>query len=108
MTRIFANEFALWCSLANIVAILAVGALPSLIWLDLIRSDKAVSGYEPGHDYNPRQLWRMHRLTFPKSRKRFLLCISFGIVFVAQITNTLMVANDHMDNKLLHLISRGR
>jgi hypothetical protein len=108
MTRIFAAELGLFCSLAFIVAVLAVAVLSSLITLELIRSDKAISGYEFGQGYKQRQLWRMHRLAFPRSKKRFLLYISFGIVLLAVITNTVLHANDLMDNKVLHLISRTK
>jgi hypothetical protein len=107
MTRIFAAELGLFCSVAFMVALLAVAVLSSLIMLELIRSDKAVSGRESGHG-SIRGQWRMHRLTFPRSRKRFLLYISFGIVLVAQITNTVLFANDLMNNNLLHLIPQVR
>lgn len=108
MTRIFAADLGLLCSLAVMVAALALGVLSSLITLELIRSDKAASGYEFGHAYNLKLLRRMHKFVFPKSRKRCLLYISFGIFLVALITNTVFSANDLMNNNLLHLISKTK
>jgi hypothetical protein len=108
MTRIFAADLALWCSIATMVASLSATALGSLIWLELIRSDKSVSGYEVGHGYNPEELRRMHKLAFPMSKKRLLLYISFGIMLGSGIVDTAMYANDLMDNNLLHLISRTK
>ena len=46
----------------------------------------------------------MHKLAFPRSKKRLLLHISFGIVLISGIVETAMNANDLMNNNLLHLI----
>jgi hypothetical protein len=104
MTRIFAADLGLWCSLAAMVALIGVIVLSSLISLELIRSDKAISGYEPGSFYDPGQSRRMHRLAFPRSKKRALRYVLFGILVVAYITYNVLFANDLMNNNLLHLI----
>jgi hypothetical protein len=86
------------------VALIGVGILSSLISLELIRSDKAISGYESGHFYDLGQLRRMHKLAFPKSKKRVLRHFLIGTLLVAFITYNVLFANDLMNNNLLHLI----
>lgn len=104
MTRIFAADLALWCSLAVMVALIGVIVLSSLISLELIRIDKSILGYEPGRFYDTGQLRRMHKLAFPRSKKRVLRYVSFGVLLAAFITENVLFANDLMNNNLLHLI----
>ena len=104
MTRIFAADLGLWCSLAAMVALIGVIVLSSLISLELIRSDKAISGYEPGRFFDQGQSRRMHKLAFPRSKKRVLRYVLIGILLVAFITYNVLFANDLINNNLLHLI----
>jgi hypothetical protein len=106
MTRIFATDIELFCSLGFTVALFAEIVLSSLTRLELIRSDRAVSGYESGHRYNAWQLQRMHKLAFPRSGKRCLLYIFIGITLLTSIPCAVLSANNLMDNRLLHLTSR--
>jgi hypothetical protein len=104
MTRIFAADLGVWCSLAAMVALIGVMVLSSLISLELVRRDKAISGYEPGRFFDQGQSRRMHKLAFPRGKKRVLRYILIGILLVAFITYNVLFANDLMNNNLLHLI----
>ena len=109
MTRIFAAELEVLCSSAFIVIVLAEGVLASLLKLEVIRGDQAISGHEMGRSYGNLELLRMHKSLFKISWKRCIFYISAGALLLAVVTFMVLYVNESfMDNKLLHLISRGR
>jgi hypothetical protein len=62
-----------------------------------------------GRGYSTLQLLRMHKSLFKRSWKRSLVYIFAGALLLAAVPYMVLIVNDSfMDNKLLHLIPRGR
>jgi hypothetical protein len=110
MTRVFAADLKLYCISAICVVALAQVFIAARLRLDVIRAEKALSGYQIGRNYGLRQIFGMHKLLFKGSWTRRLLLISVGIQLVALMPYLVLTLNDtsFVDNNLLHLISRGR
>ena len=110
MTRAAAADLEFYCFSVISVVLLAQVFIVTRLRLDVIRGDRASSGYQVGRDYGLRQILRMHKILFSGSWTRRLLYVSAGIQLLALMPSVVLTLNDtsFVDNNLLHLISRGR